>query len=146
MKFRAEYVIPMVILVIVVIVSLCDSCMYFMPYDPEGYDNINIPLASTDTAFAQVTPVGSIRSASAPVQTTNGKKEGFDLLVNSSAQYGPEVPLDVFSQDQGDLSCEANPYSNSKGYLCMDNHQKRALQTRGFNQTGGDMQIGQATM
>jgi len=26
----------------------------------------------------------------------------------------------------------------------MDNNQKQALQTRGYNQTGGNMQIGQA--
>lgn len=93
MKFRVEYVIPMVILVVVMIISLCDSCLYFMPYDPEGYDNvdpegydnvgvegydnINVPLSSTDAAFAKVTPVGAIQSAIAPVQTTNRAREGF---------------------------------------------------------------------
>ena len=47
MKFRAEYMIPIVILFVVVIISLCDSCIYFMPYDPEGFDNVHIPLGST---------------------------------------------------------------------------------------------------
>jgi hypothetical protein len=153
MKFRPEYVIPIVILVTVILISLCDSCLYFMPYDPEGFDNINIPLSSSDVSGKSTTPAGSLFSASAPVQTTAGNvaavtgsakiattrgKEGFETLEQATAVYGPELPVDSFSKDNGDLTCEASPYSNSKGYLCMDKNQISALKTRGFNQTGGN--------
>jgi len=158
MKFRAQYMIPIVILVFVLLISLCDSCMYFMPYDPEGFDNLHLPLGSSNYQPSKDTNIGAKFAASAPVQTTYGtqeqgyynqettygNEEGFDLLQNSSSEYGTEKSLDMYSQANGDLKCEASPYSNSMGYLCMDEKQKQALQTRGYNQTGGDMQIGQA--
>lgn len=144
MKFRADYIIPIVILVFVILISLCDSCMYFMPYDPEGFDNIHIPLGSTLFESSNSTNTGGNFHASAPVQTINGNQEGFDVLKNFSADYGTEKSLDIYSQANGDIKCEASPYSNSMGYLCMDKNQKQALQTRGYNQTGNDMQIGQA--
>jgi hypothetical protein len=144
MKFRAEYIIPMVILFFVILISLCDSCMYFMPYDPEGFDNISIPLGTTIFESSNNKNNGKNFPASAPIQTTNENQEGFDVLQNYSAEYGTEKSIEIYSQASGDLKCEASPYSNSMGYLCMDKNQKQALQTRGYNQTGGDMQIGQA--
>lgn len=59
--------------------------------------------------------------------------EGFGL---QSSPYKEEILLDRFSQDAGSLSCDATPYSNSKGYLCMDDVQIRLLKTRGGNQSG----------
>jgi hypothetical protein len=165
MKFRAEYMIPIVILIFVTLISVCDSCIYFMPYDPEGFDNVHIPLGSTIFEPSGKTNTGGNYAASAPIQTTYGNEEqsyynqeptygsqqvtygsqeGFDLLQNSSSEYGNEKSLDMYSRAKGDLNCEAGPYTNSMGYLCMDDNQKQALQTRGFNQTGGNMQIGQA--
>lgn len=158
MKFRAEYMIPIVILVFVLLISVCDSCIYFMPYDPEGFDNVHIPLGSTIFEPSKKTNTGGNFHASAPIQTTYGNEEqsyynqeptygsqeGFTNLNQISSQYGNEKSLDIYSQANGDIECEASPYSNSMGYLCMDDNQKQALQTRGFNQTGGNMQIGQA--
>lgn len=165
MKFRAEFIIPIVILVFVILISLCDSCMYFMPYDPEGFDNIHIPLGSSNFESSKNANDGRNFPASAPIQTTNGNQEptygnqeqdfynqeptygnqeSFTNLENISSQYGNEKSLDIYSQASGNLNCDAGPYSNSMGYLCMDDNQKQALQTRGFNQTGGNMQIGQA--
>ena len=165
MKFRAEYMIPIVILFVVVIISLCDSCIYFMPYDPEGFDNVHIPLGSTIFEPSEKTNTGQNYAASAPIQTTYsngeqsyydqeptyssqqptyGSQEGFTNLNQISSQYGNEKSLDMYSQAKGDLNCEPGPYSNSTGYLCMDDNQKQALQTRGYNQTGSSMQIGQA--
>jgi len=59
--------------------------------------------------------------------------EGFGL---QSSPYKDELLLDRFSQDEGSLACDATPYSNSKGYLCMDDAQIQLLKTRGGNQTG----------
>jgi hypothetical protein len=150
-----------------------------MPYDPEGFNNIHIPLGSTNYESSKNTNPGRNYAASAPIQTTNGNEEqsyynqeptygnqeptygnqeptysnqqltygnqeGFTNLNKITSQYGAEKSLDIYSKANGDINCEANPYSNSMGYLCMDDNQKQALQTRGFNQTGGNMQIGQA--
>jgi hypothetical protein len=179
MKFRPEYMIPIVILFVVILISVCDSCIYFMPYDREGYDNLHYPLGSSNFEASRDTNIGVKFAASAPVQTTYGNveqdygnqevtygseeqdygnqevtygseeptygsQESFTNLEKISSQYGSEKSLDIYSQAKGDLNCQAGPYTNSMGYLCMDDNQKQALQTRGFNQTGGNMQIGQA--
>ena len=165
MKFKPEYMIPIVILFVVILISVCDSCIYFMPYYPEGYDNLYHPLGSSNFEASKDTNIGAKFAASAPVQTTYGNQqptygnqeqsyynqqptygnqESFINLNQVSSQYGTEKSLDIYSRAKGDLNCEAGPYTNSMGYLCMDDNQKQALQTRGYNQTGSNMQIGQA--
>ena len=137
MKFRAEYVIPIAILVITLIISLCNSCVKYMPYDPEGYDNIAIPLESSPADLQQVKNdgKGGAHPASAPAAlATTLSKEGFEVLKNDMAHYGEERSLDIYSQAKGGLDCEPNPYSNSKGYLCLDAKQSTLLKTRGGNQ------------
>lgn len=199
MKFNAQYVIPIVILVVVVIISLCESCAYFKPYDSEGYESINAPLSfgdfdksgsdanakhsdakhsdagkTMDSAlsggtpnFNGATPVpglagGSISSnnsllngatpipgsgtalhntlnqaASAPVvRTTFQGREGFATLNDVSADYAKgDKGIDIYSQAKGGLSCDPGPYSNSTGYLCLNEMQQAQLKTRGGNQT-----------
>jgi hypothetical protein len=148
MKLRAEYVIPVVILFFVIIISLCDSCMFFKPYDPEGYENVMAPLAASDFNSEQKIDVGASFPASAPVKTTRpsmqssndqegNDQEGFEnpTLHQSLARIDDEQTLDIYSHATGGLSCDPSPYSNSKGYLCLDDSQKHALMTRGNNQT-----------
>jgi hypothetical protein len=241
MKFNAKYVIPVVILVVVVIISLCQSCAYFMPYDSEGYENISMPLGTGDASYASekksvsgapnsatdqmnsaisnnqftsgpmngsfnapsneftsgpmndslsnsfnqpmnqftsgpmtgamndslnqpmnqftsgpmngsfsspltgtnYTPIpGSYDSisqaASAPsIRSTFAGRESFATLNEVSAEYKEkDHALDIYSQAKGSMSCESGPYSNSMGYLCMDDKQNKQLQSRGGNQTG----------
>jgi hypothetical protein len=153
MKLRAEYVIPVVILFFVIIISLCDSCMFFKPYDPEGYENVMAPLGASDFNSEQKIDVGASFPASAPVKTTRTSmqssnyqegdyqegddQEGFEnpTLHQSLARIDDEQTLDIYSHATGGLSCDPSPYSNSKGYLCLDDSQKHALMTRGNNQT-----------
>ena len=241
MKFNAKYVIPVVILVVVVIISLCQSCAYFMPYDSEGYENISMPLGTGDASYASekksvsgapnsaadqmnsaisnnqftsgpmngsfdapsneftsgpmngsfnapsneftsgpmtgamndslnnsfnqpmnqftsgpmngsfnspltgtnYTPIpGSYdtisQAASAPsIRSTFAGRESFATLNEVSAEYTEkDNALDIYSQAKGSMSCESGPYSNSMGYLCMDDKQNKQLHTRGGNQTG----------
>jgi len=229
MKFNAKYVIPVVILVVVVIISLCQSCAYFMPYDSEGYENINMPLGTGDASYSNekkgvsgapsqtmnsaagqmnagisngeftngpmnssfdspmneftngpmngsfngqmnspmneftsgpmndslnssfnspltgtnYTPIpGSYDSisqaASAPsIQSTFAGRENFATLNEVSADYKKkDHNIDIYSQAKGSRSCKPGPYSNSTGYLCLDDNQNRQLHSRGGNQTG----------
>lgn len=83
--------------------------------------------------------------------------QGFDgLYCNpSSANAGPNAgpntgpnspsnPTDIFSQSSSSINCKSYGYTNSKGFLCMDDHQVKLLTSRGGNASGGDMQIGPA--
>uniref|UniRef100_A0A6C0B3I0 Uncharacterized protein n=1 Tax=viral metagenome TaxID=1070528 RepID=A0A6C0B3I0_9ZZZZ len=205
MKFNAQYVIPIVILVVVVFISLCQSCAYFKPYDSEGYENIQAPLnvgevndsdknfvtngpnQAMDSALEPEvydsnninnvgTPIpgsgmlyntmnqgdsssfyddNSInnmgtpipesgmlyntmnQAASAPViRTTFSGREGFATLNDVSGDYAKgDKGIDIYSQAEGAASCEPGPYSNSNGYLCLDDNQLNQLKTRGGNQT-----------
>lgn len=78
-----------------------------------------------------------------PMANTLGvKTEGFQGLLSSP--YGVDAPIDVFSQYKGDNKCTPTAYSNSKGYLCLDEKGLNLLKTRGGNQTTGSSQIGSA--
>ena len=59
-----------------------------------------------------------------------------------SSPFGENMMIDVYSQAQGSPTCAPNTYSNSMGYLCMDDKQKQLLTTRGGNSTGKDSEIG----
>lgn len=66
--------------------------------------------------------------------------EGLEGLKSSS--YGSEKPMDEFSRLPSSIKCEPSPYSTSLGYVCLDEHAKKMLSTRGGNQTGSPSQIG----
>jgi hypothetical protein len=68
------------------------------------------------------------------------KLHGFDGLYCSADQ--PAGPHEVFSDAQGSLDCQSFGYMNSRGYLCLNDMQKKLLTTRGGNATGGNMQVG----
>jgi hypothetical protein len=73
---------------------------------------------------------------------TTKKVEGFEGLRPSPVNNDPQ--LDYFSHLQGNTLCSPSPYSNSNGYLCLDDKAMNLLQTRGANSTGKDSQIGTA--
>ena len=73
-----------------------------------------------------------------------GKYQGFDGLFCSPASVEGSNPTDIFSQAAGRLDCKSYGYTNSRGFLCMDDKQVQLLTTRGGNASGGDMQIGPA--
>jgi hypothetical protein len=180
MKFNAQYVVPIVILVVVVIISLCESCSYFKPYDSEGYDNISLPLETGDASYKindkivsnsptqtinsalnddksdkkvthnEVTPMNKTNythvpgsydtislAASAPaIRATFAGRENFATLNDVSSDYAKgDNGIDIYSQAKGSLSCEPSPYSNSTGYLCLNEMQRAQLNSRGGNQT-----------
>jgi preprotein translocase subunit SecF len=222
MNFKPEYFVPAIILIVVVVISLCSSCM---DYFNEGYDNIkgkgvsfseynngqnnsvqqtyapnsvevsateqtrsnesyNVettpsvadyettgapepgyantnyePTGAPEPEYANtnyeptgaqwdvVTPEVDYMESTTPYGTTDRDVtvgEGFATLEQVYSNYGKEDQIDIYSTAKGNMSCEPNSYSNSTGYLCLDDKQKRLLMTRGMNQSGTTMQIGQA--
>jgi hypothetical protein len=154
MKFRLDFIIAAVVLVVIVIVSISSSVVDVVPYNSnpmhayqfsrEGFSGLNYssiegdkatplsignaPLGYTDFSVSGVT-------TSAPNSSiaTTAKIEGFEGL--QSAAYSEEKPIDIYSQAKGTMECAPNPYSNSKGYLCMSEGELNLLRTRGGNQS-----------
>lgn len=145
MKVNTPYILVGIVFLVVIIMSLGCSCSKVSPYYK---DNIFAHQFSYE-GFGTLSP-GEFISQSAQAGNAytmgnsmggNVKVEGFEGL--QSAPYTAEIPIDIFSNAVGNARCEANPYSNSKGYLCLDSTQKNLLKTRGGNSTGKDSQIGQ---
>lgn len=67
------------------------------------------------------------------------KVKGFQGIYGSSDT--PERK-DFYYGTSGSLDCQSYGYSNSQGFLCLNNDQKQMLMTRGGNATGVDSQIG----
>jgi len=156
MKFRAVFSIASMMLVIVVIVALIAGSSKVTPYNShsmhdvssyhkEGfntltYTEINNPSAPAEKSNDKSLGYSSALEGSEPQQSPS-KVEGFQGL--QSAPFADEKVIDIYSQVKGSSECPANPYSNSKGYLCMTPTDTSLLMTRGGNQTGSfDFQMG----
>jgi len=72
-------------------------------------------------------------------ESSKDKKESMQSM--NPSPVDSESSLDMFSLTKGSYSCTASPYSNSNGYLCMNQEQQRLLYTRGGNQTGGSIDV-----
>lgn len=160
MKFRVEYIIVSIVLFVVILMSLGCSCVKVSPYYKdnlfakyfayEGFGPLSpaeFGVVSGNVELPGVTQVGNIMGnlSGNIMGNLSGnlnavKVEGFEGL--QPAPYSAEVPIDVFSQAQGNLSCQPVGYSNSQGPLCLDKNQLTLLTTRGGNAAGKDSEIG----
>jgi len=146
MKINTKIVILVVTIILVLFLTLSFGCVKVSPY----YKDNLFPRYFNYEGFAPLSP--SEFSASGPAPTTGlegtgntaakpaVKVEGFEGL--HSAPFGTDKTIDTFSQVPGSATCAPSPYSNSLGYLCLDEKQKQLLNTRGGNSTGKDSEIG----
>jgi hypothetical protein len=75
---------------------------------------------------------------SLPTESSMGA-EGFEL---QGSTYSSETkPIDSYSALKGSLTCDGYGYHNSMGSLCLDQHTRELLKTRGGNQTVRESQI-----
>jgi hypothetical protein len=107
-----------IILFLILVISLFSSTAV-MPY-------------SKDTLFSIQYPYEGFAGKEKEKMTVK-KVEGFEGL--QSSPLGDEKPLDLYSKLSSSNTCEPGPYSNSTGFLCLDQKTKDLLLTRGGNQT-----------
>ena len=149
MKLNYPYILVGVVFLVVILMSLGCSCARVSPYYKDNlfarqfpYEGFTMMPGDFNSSAAAVNgnlsalQVGSGFNGNSAAQ----RVEGFEGL--QSAPYTAELPIDIYSEAVGNTQCAPNPYSNSKGYLCLDATQKQLLLTRGGNSTGKDSQIG----
>jgi hypothetical protein len=129
MGVREQIVFLGVILFVIIVLSL--SMPSVQPYHKDT-------LFSKEFPYEGFSEYGTDAHANAPAVVA--KVEGFEGL-QPSPLNGPEK-IDIFSSFEGKSSCSPSSYSNSKGYLCMDEDATKLLLTRGGNATGNPSQIG----
>jgi hypothetical protein len=74
-----------------------------------------------------------------PTNTQCSKVMGFNGLFCPTKGNDSANPTEIFSKAKGDNSCESYGLMNSRGFLCLDDNQKKMLMTRGGNATGVNM-------
>ena len=109
-------------------------------YNRESFGNFkNTPLGYTSTSTSQ--DMDDLQnkelSASNMGANVNGCRKimGFNGLFCDSNRE-PSNPVDIYSTAKGSLDCQSFGYMNSRGYLCMDENQKKLLTSRGGNAIG----------
>jgi len=139
MNFRTQLFILAFVLFLIIFVSL--STTTYVPYSKDSLFSHEYPYEgfgdNTDSYPINASPVTSstVTQDSSTTSDKDSKKiEGFQGL--QSSPYGTESSLDIFSQLSSGPSCKPSPYSNSKGYLCLDDNASSMLATRGGNFTG----------
>ena len=137
MKFSRQ-MIMIIAFVLFLFFALGLSSATVSPYHPDNLfkrDFVYEP-------FTQLTPAVFVNNPppTPPSKDSKKKVEGFEGLMSSP--YGEEKPLDIYSTAKGDLTCQSVGMYNSKGPLCLDENQKKMLQTRGANATGRPFEIG----
>ena len=108
------------------------------PMNDSLNSSFNSPLTGTNYTPIPGSYDSISQAASAPsIQSTFAGRENFATLNEVSADYKKkDHNIDIYSQAKGSRSCKPGPYSNSTGYLCLDDNQNRQLHSRGGNQTG----------
>ena len=133
-NFQYQVIFLGIVLLFIIFFSLSNI-------DPVPYSNQSV--------FTKVYPytegLTTEKTADLPAAFKNAAEkktaaEGFQGL--QSAPYGSETPIDIYSQLKSGKDCDPSPYSNSLGYLCLDENAKKMLLTRGGNQTYSESQIG----
>jgi len=132
MKFKTNYLILAIFLLIVVTLALMNSCKMRSFTHMRGYEGLQ-----------------NIENNASALVTKNSNQNHLPNVQNNrdlqSATYGKEPKFDMFSGTPGSSDCnsKSSGLSNSKGGLCLSDSQMKLLQSRGGNAEGGNFQIGE---
>jgi hypothetical protein len=141
MKFSLFSVL-FTILIILLFLTIFASCTQVVPYSRENiFTNNMFPYEG----FTEYTTVQNNNSIDSYTQYDISPTKDNKYMATNGLLSSPDAatnPVDIYSQSAGEPSCKSYGYSNSRGFLCMNDDQVRLLTTRGGNASGGDMQIG----
>ena len=124
---------------------------------PVAVAPVSVASASAPVAPVSVAPVSVAPVAVAPVAPSffsslfskeTPAKEGFESSTETifadlqGAQYGDEKPVGFMYNNKGSATCKNYGYTNSQGFVCMNENDIKLLTTRGGNASGSSDQIG----
>jgi hypothetical protein len=132
MTLREQMLFLGFILFVVIVLSL--SMPSVVPYHKESLFSKEFPYEG----FSEYTPMQEKEKQKESFEVK--KVEGFEGLQTSPLNSSEK--LDIFSDFDGKNTCTPSSYSNSKGYLCLDDKATQLLLTRGGNASGLPSQIG----
>jgi len=139
MKFYTFLLFFLVVLVILSFTTM-GSCRV-TPYSQDlmltnRYENFR-GQSQRPLEYTSVTDGSEMDGSRMPASAAGGCKKvmGFQG-VYCAANQDPANPTDIYSQAQGSPSCASMGYSNSRGFLCMNDQQVKLLTSRGGNATG----------
>ena len=107
-----------------------------------GEDSLKTPVPVAPVAPAAPSFFSSLFSKETPA------KEGFESSTETifadlqGAQYGDEKPVGFMYNNKGSATCKNYGYTNSQGFVCMNENDIKLLTTRGGNASGSSDQIG----
>jgi hypothetical protein len=148
MKLSFGFIVTVVVLILVVLLTTCNSCLKYTPYSAAS---IGTPVegfrvhSTKYTTYPDNLSIDSMNSKSIvqpPVGSGCMKIFGFNGL-QCSPDFNDNA-LDIYSTAKGGAEClyKSSGLSNSMGPLCLDAKMNDLLHTRGGNQTGGPSVIG----
>lgn len=155
MKLSFGFYITVVVLILVIVLTMGNSCSKYVPYSAsslyrnqtayEGFQTKSVGY-STYPNNASVDSMNSKNIVSTAVNNTCTKIFGFDGL-QCSPTFN-DNNLDIYSTAKGDASClyKGSGMSNSMGTLCLSGDMTKMLQTRGGNQTGSPALVGHSAV
>jgi hypothetical protein len=148
MKTNILNVIIAVIFLSVVVSTLLISSTVVQPYSADNIFSKEYPYEAfsnynySNTNGSPNTESGINNFLIAKNTGECSKIQGFNGLF--CKPYVADKNIDLFSEAKSSPSCfgKSSGLSNSLGSLCLDDKLTNALNTRGGNQTGANMQIG----
>lgn len=147
MKLSFGFFVTIAVLILVVLLTMCNSCTKYVPYSGASHGSPFEGFHSRQqyTTYPDNVSIDSMNSKTiVQVPVSNGCTKVFGF---GGLQCSPEFndnALDIYSKAKGDPKClyQSSSLSNSTGPLCLDNSMVTLLNTRGGNQTGGPSVIG----
>jgi len=147
MKLSSGFLFTLFILLVIVVITLWNSTVNFIPYSKNlssvhdfPYEGFHGMKPYSYTTYPNNVSIDSMNRYDIQKQNMACSKIKGDLFCNPEFK-APTV--DIYSLAKG--GCEgtnASGLSNSMGWLCLDKNMTNMLQTRGGNQTGAASQIG----
>jgi len=142
---KSRIMLPIILgLLVILIISTTMPCSAYTPYIDDSISKNASPVEAFNDrlSYTNNDKTTDFDDRHSIEGITKGCKKvyGFDGLFCNPENV--DKSLDIYATAQGKLDCNGSGLTNSKGSLCLDNNQKKMLQTRGGNNKVSDAEIG----
>jgi hypothetical protein len=144
MNFSAKLLVAGFLLFLIGILLIINSQNYIIPsndssinvnsYSTEGFSGSSKPIEYTSYPSNKSMDFNNNKDI-VPSNEQCFKIKGQNGLVCSPSSPTTNNPTDTFSQSSGSPDCQSYGLMNSKGYVCLNENQKKLYTTRGGNAT-----------